>query len=61
MCTERDETKAFKRVSLQNVFVGAKFHISIIKAPLLAGASPRLFALLLFSVKHHTFLLSYIL
>ncbi len=34
-CTERDETKAFK--SLQNVFVGAKFHISIIKAPLLAG------------------------
>ncbi len=36
-CTERDETKAFKRVSLHNVFVGAKFHISIIKAPLLEG------------------------
>ncbi len=37
-CTERDETKAFKRVSLQNEFVSAKFHISIIKALLLAGA-----------------------
>ncbi len=36
-CTERDETKAFKRVSLQNEFVSAKFHISIIKALLLAG------------------------
>ncbi len=37
-CTERDVTKAFKRVSQQNDFVSAKFHISIIKAPLLAGA-----------------------
>ncbi len=27
-----DETKAFRRVSLQNEFVSAKFHISIIKA-----------------------------
>ncbi len=34
MCTERDETKALKRVSLQNEFVSAKFPISIIKAPL---------------------------
>ncbi len=34
-CTERDETKAFKRVSQQNEFVSAKFHISIIKALLL--------------------------
>ncbi len=48
-CTERDETKAFKMVRLQNEFVSAKFHISIIKALLLAGASPPLFTLLL----HH--------
>ncbi len=35
-CTESYETKAFKRISLQNEFVSAKFHISIIKAPLFA-------------------------
>ncbi len=49
-CTERDETKAFKRVSLHYEFVSAKFHISIIKAPLLVGALPPLFALLLTNV-----------
>ncbi len=46
-CTERDETKVFKRLGQQNEFVSAKFHISIIKAVLLVGALPPLFALLL--------------
>ncbi len=41
MCKERDKTKTFKRVTLQNEFVSAKFHISINKSPLLAGAEIR--------------------